>query len=134
MDVNIGDVGAWKEVRARVDSLATGVFWIAGGALTISMYMFLTFKAQASPLLLSADNQFLAETAWYCLLGAILFFALLKAHLIVQCFHASALPQEQHCNNDKNNLIALLIGLIGLVFFLFGMVLLVKAAAMALYS
>jgi len=76
----------WSEIRQRADSLSNAVFVISGGAITLSVNVFLNIKAKKENIEFTPEMLFMTELAWYCLLGAIFLFALLKAHLILQSY------------------------------------------------
>lgn len=114
----------WKELRARVDSLASAVFLIAGGALTLSVSVLLGMT--------NGVNQELEpciRLSWLLLLGSIIGFVALKVSLIAQSFLRGVLPPEKFnrfvC---LTNGIGWTLGLAGLVMFIVGMYSMVEVA------
>src|SRR5579859_2648551 len=74
------DLESWKEVRARADSLASAIFLIAGGALSVSIAVLLGKDATRIP---PAVKPFVF-TSWGLLLYSMFAFIAVKGLLIVQ--------------------------------------------------
>ena len=118
----------WREIRSRADSIASAVFLIAGGALSLSISVILSNKGAGfvTPLVAS-----LATCSWYFLLGAVGLFLLLKGHMVLQAYLL------QFCPNYVNDHLRLLngigwgLGIVGFVCFITGMIIMVRAAAIA---
>jgi hypothetical protein len=70
------------DTRARVDTLAKLVFAISGGALTISLGLFLRENAPV----LDASQAALLRSSWLCLFAGMAGFALVLATLITQAY------------------------------------------------
>ena len=120
------DDGDWKELRGRVDSVANAVFLISGGALTLSISVFLRLKETTINLQPYADD---AACSWFMLLGSIVLFVVLKMVLIAQAFLRQLMkPEKYNPTVIYSNIVGWLIGLLGLFLFVFGMYLLVKLA------
>ncbi len=122
----------WKEIRGRVDSLASAIFLIAGGALTLSITVLLNTK---TPNALSATLKPEIELSWYLLLGALVAFVLLKAHLILQAFMRNVMSAKRfNAGLVVVNTVGWVLGLSGLGAFFMGMYLLVKVAVAIIFS
>ena len=115
---------AWKEIRARADSIATALFLVAGGALSVSIAVLLG-KDHPS---LSESTKCLVSVAWYLLAYAIAAFVFVKGLLIVQAYK-SPNSATWHAVTTVLNWF---LGASGLVTFVLGMFLLVRAATVAL--
>ena len=121
----------WRETRSRIDSIASAVFLISGGALSLSISVLLGDKS-SGPITPSVAS--LASTSWYFLLTSVFLFLLLKAHMIVQ---ANLL---QFKTDFLNNHIALLngfawaIGASGFITFCIGMAIMVQTAVVAIHA
>lgn len=120
----------WKELRTRIDSLASAVFLVAGGALTLSVSVLVSAK---SPVEVSLKPQ--VQWSWYLLLASILCFVLLKVSLIAQAFMRNAMDARAFnrvvC---RTNVVGWSIGVVGLLAFFVGMCLMVKVATGAVFS
>jgi len=123
------DFEAWKEIRGRVDSIASALFLVAGGALSVSIAVLLGKDHPA----ISAATKCLVSLSWYFLLSSIIAFLLVKAGLVVQAYkmiyvHA---PRKDvwHSVTTWANWI---LGILGLITFGLGMLLLVVGATSVL--
>ena len=116
---------AWKEVRARADSIANAIFLIAGGALSVSIAVLLGKDAPKIP----AAAKELAISSWYLLLYAVLAFALMKGLLVVQAHQMLADVPEKEKWRRETTWANWILSITGMVAFLTGMVCLVRAAA-----
>jgi hypothetical protein len=117
------------EIRARVDSIASAVFLISGGALSISIGLLLDLKKDGS-FTECAISQI--ESSWSCLLTSLILFVLLKCHLVIQSFtlHWSQSFYDKHI--VKSNSVGFIIGCFGVVSFIIGIIQLVNAAKLVL--
>ena len=119
----------WKEIRARVDSIASAVFLIAGGALSLSITVLLSNE---SFLAKSSSVTELATSSWYWLLASVILFISLKVFLVFQLFFFHVNTEAANKNVPLLNGINWLIGLMGYISFIWGMVNMVRAAACAI--
>lgn len=119
----------WERIRTRADSLANAVFLIAGGALSISISIMVA--AKKSGVVPDAASS-VAITGWYCLLAAIILFVTLKLHLIGQAFLLHVKTDVADRNNLLLNGLGWLWGLGGFVTFVWGLVQLIRAAAIVI--
>tara|TARA_B100002049_G_C15857702_1_gene282036 strand:+ start:218 stop:610 length:393 start_codon:yes stop_codon:yes gene_type:complete len=115
----------WLEIRSRVDSIATAVFLLAGGALSLSINIMLGNKNK-----LNISATVIEETtlAWYGLLFSIMCFLLVKVHLIAMSMVRQFKPGFVDRHIVTLNLISWVLGLLGFISFLFGMLKMVQAA------
>ena len=118
----------WREIRSRVDSIASAVFLIAGGALSLSITVVLG----------KIDSGFITSTvachstcAWYSLLASVFLFLLLKGHLVLQAYllQFHAVFHAKHLT--ALNRIGWVIGIVGFFLFIGGMLVMVRAASLA---
>ncbi|MBN8413596.1 hypothetical protein [Halomonas litopenaei] len=109
------DDGDWKELRGRVDSVANAVFPISGGALTLSIAVFLRLKETTINLQPYADD---AACSWFMLLGYIVSFVVVKMVLIAQAFSLKIMKPEKNSSTViYSNIGGWLIGVLGLFIF-----------------
>jgi len=118
----------WREIRARVDSIASAVFLIAGGALTLSISVLLSNKGEG---FITVQVASFASLAWYCLFASIVLFLLLKGHLIFQAYMLQFHPDYLNNHLRLLNGIGWSIGIAGFLPFVAGMFLLVRSAVLA---
>ena len=71
----------WKEMRARVDSIANAVFLIGGGALSLSISVILNNKSKD---LITSKVACITTYAWYFLLSSIIMSLGLKIFLLLK--------------------------------------------------
>lgn len=117
----------WKEIRARVDSIANGVFLIAGGALTLSITAVIGFRQNG--VALSGDSTNIITDAWHYLLVAMLVFLTLKCYLVLVSMLRGWLPTVLFNRiNPGFNAFGLVGGIAGLVYFIIGMIQIVNGA------
>lgn len=116
----------WERIRTRADTLANAIFLISGGALSVSISVMISEKQSG---VITSTASGLAVSGWYFLLGAIILFLVLKAHMVAQAF----LLHEKTKLLDKYykifNAVCWLWGLAGFVSFVLGLVKLVGAAS-----
>ena len=118
----------WREIRARADSIATAVFLIAGGALSLSITVIVGNLGSG---LITPKVVSLATEAWYYLLASIILFLLLKFHLILQAYLGQFCPDWINKHLKLSNRTGWTIGLAGFATFVWGMTQMVRAAATA---
>ena len=115
----------WHEIRSRVDSIANGVFLIAGGALSVSISVILSIKGNG---LITPHISWLASKAWYLLLASVVLFLLLKGHMVLEAyllqFNASFVNRHLAALNRT----AWALGLLGFAAFIAGLAFMVRAA------
>lgn len=119
----------WERIRTRADSLANAVFLIAGGALSISISIMVSAKKSGVVPEIASS---IAITGWYCLLAAIILFVTLKIHLIGQAFLLHVKTDIADRNNLLLNGLGWLWGLGGFVTFVWGLLQLIRAAAIVI--
>ena len=119
------DFEAWKEIRARVDSIANALFLGGGGALSVSIAVLLGKETRKLTEIASS----LVAISWYSLLYSVVAFAFIKGILIVQAY-------TQYSNSSRKVTWHLLttwvnwcLGVTGMLAFAVGLFLLVKVAA-----
>jgi hypothetical protein len=74
------------DTRNRVDTLAKLIFAVSGGALTVSLGIFLRKEAPT----LNPEQATLLYVAWGCLFGSVIGFASLLVNLILQASFVAA--------------------------------------------
>jgi len=121
----------WKELRARVDSIANAVFLIAGGSLSLSITATLDLKSKS---LLEAEVAAVIQDAWMFLLASVLLMLLNKALTVLQAFLLHEHPAYHDRVYKRYNLTGWLLGTIGLTSFAWGLILMVRAASVALQT
>ena len=118
----------FREVRARADSVATAVFLISGGALSLSITLIM---GNLESDLITPKVVGLTKAAWYCLLAAVILFLVLKVHLILQAYQRQFHTDFLNRHLTGSNITGWTIGSLGVVAFVAGMILMVHAAATA---
>lgn len=115
----------WEEVRSRIDSLASAVFVLSGGALSISIGLVFghTELVSSEP---TAGGVLL--WAWWLLVYPIMAFVFLKANVIVQKYILLDHPERHETVRPITNGISWLFGVSGVLSFCAGMVCLVVVA------
>ncbi|WP_449288448.1 hypothetical protein [Marinobacter salarius] len=116
----------WERIRTRADSLANAIFLISGGALSVSISVMIS--AKKSDVVTSAASE-IAVNGWYCLLGAIIFFLVLKVHMILQAFLLHEKTEFLDKNYKAFNAVGWFWGLAGFGSFAWGLVQMVRAAS-----
>lgn len=119
----------FREVRARVDSIASAVFLISGGALSLSITVLM---GNLESDLITPDVVRLSKIAWYLLLAAVILFLVLKVHLIHQAYLRLFHGEFINRHLTASNRIGWTIGLLGFVAFVTGMIFMVYAATTAI--
>ena len=119
----------WKEIRSRADSIATAVFLLTGGALSLSINVMVGNK---SKLELSAPLIENITLAWYFLLTAIICFLLIKAYLIGIAMTRQFKPQLINKHLFKINIVSWALGLVAFGSFVYGMYKMVHAAVLTI--
>lgn len=119
----------WKELRARVDSIANAVFLIAGGSLSLSITATLDLKSKS---LLGTEVAAIIQDAWMFLLASVFLMLLNKVLTVLQAFLLHEHPEYHDRVYKKYNMIGWVLGTIGLTSFAWGLILMVQAASVAL--
>lgn len=119
----------WKELRTRVDSIANAVFLIAGGSLSLSITATLDLKSKS---LLKEEVAIIIEEAWVFLLVSVLLMLFNKVLAVLQAFLLHEHPTYHSQVYKKYNLAGWMLGTIGLTSFAWGLILMVRAASVAL--
>ena len=119
------------EIRARTDSIASAIFLISGGALSLSIGLLLDIHTDRH---LAACTIKQIVSSWHWLLASVIIFIILKCHLVVQSFmlHSNVVFYDKHIN--KSNVAGFLFGGLGVAAFICGIVKLVGAAITVLSS
>jgi hypothetical protein len=118
----------WREIRARADSVASVVFLIAGGALSLSISVLLQNQDKS---FITPHVEQLAATSWWFLFAAVVLFVLLKVHMVFQAYLLQFHPSFNDRHIGKLNGLGWSLGLSGLSAFVVGMALMVQAAVVA---
>ncbi len=121
----------WKELRARVDSIANAVFLIAGGSLSLSITAMLDLKNKS---LLTGEVAVIIGEAWVFMLASVLLMLLNKVLAVLQAFLLHEHPTYHARAYKRYNLLGWVLGTIGLTSFAWGLILMVRAASMALQT
>jgi hypothetical protein len=121
----------WREIRSRIDSIASAVFIISGGALSLSISVLLGGKESG---LITPAVAYLATASWYFLLASVFLFLLLKGHLIIQANLLQFKPTFVNNHLGLLNGIGWVVGVIGFAAFCTGMAIMVRAAVVAIHA
>src|SRR5699024_9285826 len=97
----------WLEIRTRVDSIATAVFLISGGALSLSITIILGNKGAD---FITEPVAVLAIRSWYFLFATITLFLLLKIHMVLQAVLLQFCPGYINKHLLLHNVISWLLG------------------------
>lgn len=111
----------WKELRARVDSIANAVFFVAGGALSLSITVVI---GNLDKFNLSEFNIDILDSAWSSLVISIILALLLKIISVLQKYLLLIKPNFMNNNYMKFNNFGWVLGLSSFVFFCSGLSLL----------
>ncbi len=122
------DYEQWKELRSRVDSIANAVFLIAGGALSLSITVMLDLKGKAALLPKVAET---TQEAWWFLLFSMLGMLLNKTLTVLQAYLLHEHTEYHTQVYRRYNLLGWVIGVLGVGSFAWGMILMVRAASLA---
>jgi hypothetical protein len=120
----------WREIRSRADSIASAVFLISGGALSLSISVILGNKDSG---FITSKVACLATISWYTLLAAVVLFLLLKGHMIFQAYLLQFKPDYLNNHLRLLNGVGWTIGILGFVAFCIGMAILVQTAVVAVH-
>lgn len=121
----------FKEIRSRVDSIATAVFLIAGGALSLSINVMLGNKGK---IILTEGVINNTTLAWYFLLTSVVLFLILKIQMIAQAMLLQFFSEFVNSHLKKFNITSWIVGGSAFITFVFGMVKMVQAAVGAIGS
>lgn len=121
----------WKELRARVDSIANAVFLIAGGALSLSITVMLDMKAKSNLRPAIAET---TQDAWAYLLASVLAMLLLKVLAVLQAYLLHEHTDYHDTVYRRYNVGAWLVGTGGVAAFAWGLILMVRAASLSLLA
>lgn len=121
---------SFRDVRSRVDTLAKSVFLIAGGAVTLSINLYLNKKD-----VLSCISAYL-KISWVSFLISMGLFSIVLGLLIIQGYKCGEFYREKIRNCDKSDAepsrwldrVALYVGIVGFIAFLVGMIFMIVAA------
>jgi len=116
----------WKEMRARVDSIANVIFLIGGGALSLSLTVILS---NLNKLEISKPDIQLIEYAWVLLLFSIIFALFLKIFIVLQTFLLQSHTEFMNRHHMKFNLSGWIIGMTSFLFFCTGLYFMVLSAS-----
>lgn len=120
----------WRELRSRIDSLASAVFLIAGSALTLSVSILVGLGKEINPDLISS-----VRCSWLLLMGAIIGFIFLKVSLITQSFLRGVLTSKKFNRIVWiTNVVGWGLGLAGLIMFIVGMYAMIEVALAVTFS
>lgn len=121
----------WKELRARVDSIANAVFLIAGGALSLSITATLDLQGKS---LLRPEVAEITQDAWMFLLTSVLLMLLIKALTVLQAYLLHEHTEYHDRVYKRYNLAGWILGTLGLSSFAWGLILMVRAASVAVHA
>ena len=121
----------WKELRARVDSIANAVFLIAGGALSLSITATLDLKGKSG---LRPEVAELAQDAWLYLLASIILMLFNKVVAVLKSYLLHEHTEYHDRVYKLYNVAGWVLGTIGLSCFAWGLILMVRAASAAVIS
>lgn len=116
----------WKEMRARIDSIANAMFLIGGGALSLSITVILS---NLKNLQISESNFNLVQCAWWQLSAAILTALFIKIFLVIQTFLLQIATPFTDKHYMKFNWFVLVSGLCSFYLFCNGFYFMVLSAA-----
>lgn len=125
------DYEQWKELRGRVDSIANAVFLIAGGALSLSITVMLDLKGKSA---LRPEVAEMTQDAWVALLWAIILMLFNKALTVLLAYLLNEHTDYHDRIYKRYNVAGWAIGIVGLTSFAWGLILMVRAASMAVLT
>lgn len=113
-----------EDTRKRTDSLAKSVFLLSGGALTLSIGVFLRKESQEIPMELVTW----LKRAWFSLFMSITLFVLVLSVMIIRDYYFGELWRKElngKANSSENSpgcfdVIMWVLGLLAILCFLFG--------------
>jgi hypothetical protein len=111
-----------------VDSIASAVFFISSGALSLSITVILGNMKGG---FITSKVAVLASYSWYFLLVAVALFLLLKGYMVLQAYLLQFNPNYVNEHLRLLNSIGWLLGILGFITFLVGMILMVRTAVIA---
>lgn len=115
----------WKEIRARVDSIANAMFLIGGGALSLSITVILS---NLKNLNISDSTFILIELAWWLLSCSLLIVLSIKIFIVLQTFILQVATSFADKHQMKLNYVVLFAGIIAFFLFCSGFVFMVLSA------
>jgi hypothetical protein len=116
----------WKELRARVDSIAGAVFLVAGGALSLSITVVV---GNLGDLELSDSDASVLKCAWTLLVLSIVLALSVKIVSVLQKYLLLINPSFMNQHYMKFNGAGWVLGLTSFVFFCGGLWLLAMSAS-----
>ncbi len=116
----------WREIRARVDSIANVVFLIGGGALSLSITVVL---GNLEKFELTQLDMRLVEYAWWLLLFSIILALLLKILLVFEKYMLLVNAEFTSKHFMKLNYVGWIIGMASFFSFCGGLWLMVSSAS-----
>lgn len=116
----------WREIRARVDSIANVVFLIGGGALSLSITVVL---GNLEKFELTQLDMRLVEYAWWLLLFSIVLALLLKILLVFEKYMLLVNAEFTSKHFMKLNYVGWIIGMASFFSFCGGLWLMVSSAS-----
>ena len=107
----------WKEMRTRVDSIASAVFLIGGGALSLSMSVVIS---NFQNLTISMEMVSDISSAWLSLFGAIGLALFMKIYMVFQSFLLQEKTEFMDNNYNIFNMVGWVVGGISFILFCIG--------------
>jgi hypothetical protein len=107
----------WKEIRARVDSIANAMFLIGGGALSLSITVFLSNLKKIN---ISEPTLESIQQAWWHLSMALMIILFVKIFIALQSFLLQVATKFADKHYMKFNWFVLISGVIAYVLFCSG--------------
>lgn len=107
----------WKEMRTRVDSIASAVFLIGGGALSLSMSVVIS---NFENLTISMEMVSDISSAWFSLFGAIGLALFMKISMVFQSFLLQEKTEFMGNNYNKFNIFGWVFGSLSFILFCIG--------------
>jgi hypothetical protein len=120
-----------RDLRTRVDTLAKSIYLIGGGAIVLSVNLYLAKKNQLDKILCYL------KTSWILFGLSILLFAVVTGCLIVQAYRNTEYYREKIASDQKIeeqpkrcfDYAALVFGVLGFLLFALGLIFLIISAA-----
>jgi hypothetical protein len=120
------DVEAWREIRARADSVANVVFLLGGGALSVSIATLIGSSAQSG---VTNSIKLCVIVSWWLLGFAMVASLLVKFLLIVQAYKVLSQSRRAETWRRVTTFINWSLALSSLVTFIAGNAVLIYAAS-----